>query len=175
MARRRVGGAVRGRAPRRETVWFEFGPALDTVAAASTSSLIFSLNAAALALRPFTVVRTRGTLFYRSDQVIAGERYGGNFGIAVVSDQASAVGVTAIPTPITDFGSDLWFVMEQMQGSLHVATAVGELELGFHIALDSKAMRRVDIGQDIVVVQETAAYHLSNALEVGFRMLVKLH
>ena len=51
-----------------------------------------------------------------SDQSAATELFIGNLGLAVVSDQATAVGVTAVPTPATDRGSDLWFLIEEGPG-----------------------------------------------------------
>jgi len=38
----------------------------------------------------------------RSDQFVATEGYEIAIGMAVVSDQALAIGVTAVPTPFTD-------------------------------------------------------------------------
>ncbi len=145
------------------------------ITSASTALAVFSLNAAALALRPFTVVRTRGILFGRSDQTAASENWGGAMGIAVVSDQASAVGITALPTPVTDFGSDLWFMLLQQQGRFDLKSAVGVLESGRTVDIESKAMRKVDVGQDIVVVIETTSFNLSWSTSLGFRMLIKLH
>ncbi len=161
--------------PRRKTAWISFGPNLFLIPGVSTALLNFTLNAAALALRPFTIVRTRGSLFYRSDQVAASESYGGGFGIAVVSDQAAAIGITAIPTPVTDFPSEKFFVIEQMNGRIDVATSVGIDDTGRERLLDSKAMRKVDISEDIVVTMETASFHTSLQMVQAFRILVKLH
>jgi len=161
--------------PKRQTVWFEAAPVETAVGSASTAVLIGSLNAAALALRPFTVIRTRGLIHVRSNQIAATETYGCGYGHAVVSDQASAIGVTAVPTPITDYGSDLWYLIEQIQGRLDLATAVGFRDSGQAIYFDSKAMRRVDIGQDIVEVVESTAFQVGQQVTTSFRILVKLH
>ncbi len=161
-----------GRAPRRESVWLEFAPTSTTVAA-STAVLVFSLNAAALALEPFTVIRTRGLLQLTSDQEAAAENSRLGFGIAVVSDQATAIGVTAVPTPITDMGSDLWFVYELMFHNFTPTPAGIGPNYNQH-RFDSKAMRKVDIGQDIVVTVEQQAA-VGSILAMGFRMLIKLH
>ncbi len=93
MARRRdfVRGASAIRS-RRETTWFEFQPAEATIGTAGDSVLLFSLNAAALALRPFTIVRSRFMAAIRSDHAAAIEHQLGAVGLAVVSDQAVAVG-----------------------------------------------------------------------------------
>ncbi len=58
--RSRAGGFIRGGRHRRETIWL--GTAQTSSGfAATTVAILNSLNAAALALRPFTVVRVRGT------------------------------------------------------------------------------------------------------------------
>ena len=162
------------RGPTRETLWFEF-QTNSTITAASTALLDFSLNAAALALRPFTIVRTRGELFSRSDQQLATEVYGGNWGIAVVSDQAAAIGVTAVPNPVSDYGSDLWLAIEAVHGQFTFATAASIMESGARTVIDSKAMRRVDVGQDVIVARETPSFSPSWRTTQTFRMLVKLH
>ena len=70
------------------------------------------LNAAALALRPFTVVRTRANLIIRSDQQAASELFEVAYGETVVSEQASAAGVVSVPTPVTEDASD-WHVYDR--------------------------------------------------------------
>ena len=175
MARRRFGRAPALRqGQRRETVWFDFIPVIVGLSSVG-GTILFSLNAAALALRPFTVVRTRFQLFTRSDQQSASEDQLSAMGIAVVSDEASAVGVTAVPTPITEMGSDLWFVHKVLMGSFFAADATGLGNRGFPYEVDSKAMRKVDIGQDLVVVAEFSGAGLGSVMFVGGRMLVKLH
>ena len=174
----RKSGFVRRRgAMVRDTVWFQFLFTRVTMAAASTAVLSTSLNAAALALRPFTIVRTRGVVGFNSDQVGATESYQGSIGMCVVSDQASGIGVTAVPTPQTDLGSDLWFLHESGFGRFEFVSGVGVLEVGSNMdrVVDSKAMRKVDIGQDLVIVQETSAISNGMILTFQFRMLVKVH
>jgi len=168
-------GSFAPRAERRKSVWFQFVPSEITLAGPSVAALFFSLNAAALALRPFTVVRTRGVFGVRSDQSGASEDYSGSLGIAVVSEQASAIGVTAVPTPETDRASDLFFTYESLAGFLQRDSAVGMEELGKWKDIDSKAMRKVDIGQDLVVTVETSAISLGAIVHFSARMLVKLH
>ncbi len=57
----------------RETRWLD-GPHNRTSVAAGAVSIILSLTAVELALRPFTVIRTRGIWSLRSDQLAAGEQ-----------------------------------------------------------------------------------------------------
>ncbi len=69
--------------------------------AAASSVLIGTLNAAALLLRPFTIMRSRGFTFVDSDQNAASEAPFGVFGMIVVTDSATAAGIASIPTPTT--------------------------------------------------------------------------
>ena len=134
------------------------------------------MNAAALALRPFTIVRTRFQIMVTSDQVIASEDQGGALGMAVVSDQATAIGVSAVPTPITDMGSDLWFVHQQYHTAFTLVSGVGfDGRSGQVVDIDSKAMRKVDIGQDVVIVAESDTPSSGYDFTVGGRMLIKVN
>ncbi len=162
------------RAQRRQTLWL-FGATVDTTLSGSPSAVITtSLNAAALALRPFTIVRTRGIMHVMSDQNAADESYIGDMALAVVSDQAVAVGVTAVPTPLTDKGSDLFFVYEQIPGRIEVFDTTGVLEpRGQFIQWDSKAMRKVNDDQDVVSVVENEIAGVR--MITSCRMLIKLH
>ena len=56
------------------------------------------LSAIGLALRPFTLIRVRGIFTIASDQSAATETQVGALGVAVVSEQAASIGVTAVPT-----------------------------------------------------------------------------
>ena len=162
------------RTQKRLTSWFQFAPT-DVTMTASGGTVIFSLNAAALALRPFTVVRTRFEIQVGSDQAAAIEKQVVGVGIAVVSDQAAAIGVTAVPTPITDIGSDLWFMHQLVYGD--ESSLTDRTRSSTRVSVDSKAMRKVDIGQDLVVVAEisTAAGDSGAIVIVGGRMLVKVN
>ncbi len=161
---------------RRKTVWASIAPAENTMAAPSTAVLSHSAGAGLLAARPFTIVRTRLVLHVRPDQVAATEDYGVAVGGAVVSDQAAAVGVTAVPTPDTDRVSDLFFFYEETYGLFFFGTGVGtQFVGGQRLVIDSKAMRKVDEGSDVVFVQETQAVVASATTFLAGRMLIKLH
>jgi len=171
---RRSGRVFRGGRMRRESLWAALGTVETTMAGAPTAVLILSLNATALALRPFTVVRTRGIMQVRSDQVAGIESYGVDFGLAVVSDQAVLVGVTAVPTPLTDKASDIWYVYEQMFATQTGNASTGNVQdVGTSKEFDSRAMRKVEEGSDIVGVVEN---ELAGAIVVvSGRFLIKLH
>jgi len=173
---RKSGFVRRGGSMRRETMWVGIGEVDQVLAAANTAVLIQSSNAALLALRPFTVVRSHITWFAGSDQTAAQEAWQVAFGVAVVSDQATAIGVTAVPTPFTDLGSDLFFVHQVQAGRFIFISGVGVEPLGGRqIQIDSKAMRKVNDDQDIVFVLENSGVSLGSRNITAGRMLIKLH
>jgi len=174
---RKSGFIRRGGVMRRESMWFTITRTATVLGTAGSVALITSLNAAALALRPFTIVRTRGLWNCRSDQTGALEAYATSFGMAVVSDQSVAIGVTAIPTPETDRGSDLWFVYEDMASQFLFISGVGvHPNAGEVLRFDSKAMRKVEDGQDIVSVIENFALAATGTTNtISGRLLIKLH
>ncbi len=175
---RRSGLVLRGGTNRRATTWIPLEAGRAVMGGAQTAILVAALSAGALALRPFTIVRTRGFWHVRSDQVAATEVYGCSLGKCVVSDQAVAIGVTAVPTPDTDMGSELWFVHESMYSEIFVGAAPSQIgDNGLSSQYDSRAMRKVEEGQDVITVMETgtALASVSAIVTNVDRLLVKLH
>jgi len=170
---RKSGNVMRGGRFRRATNWLGGSFLQTTLASTNAVALTSSLSAGALALRPFTVVRTRGVMLVTSDQTSVSEVYSVQMGFAVVSDQATAIGVTAVPTPDTDINSDAWFVYESVFGSFEVTSDIGRLLNGTLHNYDSKAMRKVDEGFDVVQVMECPSS--SAIVRDSFRTLIKLH
>jgi len=175
MARRFTRGRVAA-GSRRLTSWFTIPPASVTMTSTG-GSLISSLNAAGLARRPFTIIRTHLTVHMASDQIIADEIQAMAVGMCVVSDQATAIGVTAVPTPDTDRASDLWYLHQDLMSDFSFATGVGfDAQGGSVVHIDSKAMRKVNDDQDVLLVAELSS-GISNGLFARFagRFLVKDH
>ena len=172
---RRSGLVVRGGRSVRESLWIGVGATATIITGPQGNAILNSFNTIALALRPFTNVRVRGVMHMESDQTAAAENQAAAIAYAVVSDQASAVGITAVPTPVADLGSDLFFVYKSLLGS----SLVGETGDGANVMAeyDSRAMRRVDDDSDLVVVLGTDVAALSAGVFVrhSARLLVKLH
>jgi len=132
------------------------------------------LNAAALALRPFTIVRTRLLVTFESDQAAVSERPIGSFGMQVVTDNATAVGITAVPQPDTDTDND-FFVYQSLIMSHIFLTSAGFMTPAQETYLvDSKAMRKVGPGDDVAITSELSTAS-GGVLVVQGRMMVKLH
>ncbi len=111
---RKSGFTLRSGVMRRDTLWSGINSSRTTLGVASTAALINSAGAGLLALRPFTIVRSRLNWHVASDQEVASEVYGASLAAAVVTDQASAIGITAVLTPETDQGSDSFFVFDSI-------------------------------------------------------------
>ena len=172
ISNRKSGFITRSGVKRRETVWFGATVLANTLAS-GTPVFVAALNAAGLALRPFTIVRSRGWSYVVTDQEAADEVQSAAVGLAVVSDQASAIGVTALPTPVTDSASDLWFVYDWNASDFRFGDATGFGKVGNFREIDSKAMRKVEDGQDVVQVVENTGTGAD--FRIFVRMLVKLH
>ena len=174
---RKSGFIMRDGRMRRQTLWFTSASINTTLSAASTASIVISLNAAALALRPFTIVRNRGYFSIRSDNfaVSTSETYEAAVGQIVVKDEAVAIGVTAVPTPIAQDASD-WHVYARLIGRTQIsADGVAESNVIHQMEIDSKAMRKVDLGEDMIEVVETSPLSLGLVTVHYFRTLIKLH
>ncbi len=92
-----------------------------------------------------------------------------------MSDQALAIGVTAVPTPNADVNSDLWLLHQWLMNSIQVSSATSVFQAQNNYQVDSRAMRKVEEGQDVVGVAEFSAQGAGFVLIDAGRMLVKLH
>ena len=174
MAHRGFVRGARSRSNRRETQWLALPPTTSTLD--NSAAFVLSLTTAELALRPFTIVRTHLTILQQSDQSAAAELQVGAVGICVVSEAASGVGVTALPTPITELDSDLWLVHATMVNQFLFADATGFVSpTGLVTRVDSKAMRKVNNDQDVAVLTEGATLGEGMLITMLGRMLIKLH
>ncbi len=100
-----------------------------------------------------TLVRTRGILSVSSDQSAAQEEQTGALGIIRVTDAAAAIGITAIPGPVTDGDDDGWVVWQPFsQRTTNVIDGVQSHQY----TIDSKAQRIVREGQQLAVVLENS-------------------
>ncbi len=164
---------VRGKS--RETVWVGLSPTT-VVMTGLGGTIVFSLAAPGLALRPFTVVRSKISVYVRSDQEAAAELQMGAVAIAIVTDQASAIGVTAVPTPITDIDSDSFLLYGSFLNAQGTNTGAGsQVPSGHQIDFDSKAMRKVTESDDLIVVTEIDSTSAGVSLLITGRLLFKLH
>ena len=105
-----------------------------------------------------TVRRTRGRFHFHSDQGASLEEISGAFGAVIVTDAAAAIGITAIPGPVTDASDDNWYLWESFMGALADNTGgnIASTNVPMQV-FDSKAMRKVETGFQIAFVVENAS------------------
>ena len=161
---------------RRESRWLASTWTSDTIAT-DAAVIVTLLDAGALALLPFTVVRTRGFMHIATDQAGTTEDQSVIYGNIVVKEEASTVGITAVPTPELESDSD-WHLFEPLTTRFQLNSAIGFVHpAGVGKEFDSKAMRKVDVGSQLLGVAEVGASGLSEGLilRVFVRILIKLH
>ena len=94
----------------------------------------------------------------------------------MVSNQVAAIGITVIPTPVTEQASDLFFVHQFGLWSISFASGSGITAPSASVyEIDSKAMRKVSDDQDVAIVVENEDSSFGCQIKVVFRMLLKLH
>ncbi len=124
---------------------------------------------------PETIVRVHGQLHVVSDQAGATERPFGAVGLAVVSNESVAIGVTAVPTPYGDADSDFWFMHRFWAAPMHFASAVGiSMRAGWSFDLSSKAMRKVTTDQTVILVMENGDATGGVRYRLDLRILTKV-
>jgi len=151
MAHRR---SFSSRAPRRGTFWGR-SPADTTPTFIANNTAVLDSTSAISAAEGQTIVRIRGTIFIVSDQASSLEDQVGALGVAVVSEQAVAVGVGSVPTPYTDQDSDKWMLHQYFAARTSVDSAGADLSGPYQrFDFDSKAMRKMVLGDEMIFVVE---------------------
>ena len=105
-----------------------------------------------------TVRRTRGRFLAASGQSSNMDEVIGAWGAVVVTDAAAAIGITAIPGPITDASDDNWFIWESflsMRADAPGASVSASTMANAGEMYDSKAMRKVATGFQLAFVVES--------------------
>ena len=124
------------------------------------ATIAVAINADAI-----TMVRLRGEmLFYLTAATALADGFDLAVGLAVVSDQAFAVGVTAIPGPLAEDNWDGWFYHRYVHiaagGPIVAANVslepgqVNSTSAAVRFEVDGKAMRKVKEGDSIVTILE---------------------
>ncbi len=171
---RRFHQQVRGTRSVRQNQWLVID--IDEVAIdTNTQLLAASLSAAALLLRPFTVVRTHILVGWRSDQIAASQGCNAAVGLIVVNDQAVVAGVASIPSPVVNQDAP-FYVWQPMMQQMIFGSNIGFTQEGYvQYEIDSKAMRKVGPNEDIVVTVENVDNTDGGLFTAIGRFLIKLH
>ena len=180
MPRSRQSSRGYARAERRLTAW-SLGPGgddilFDPAAPSATSNGVFGSGVTPV-IPQLTVVRIRGmftALLKTADAANAG--FTGAVGIGIVSADAFAIGITAIPKPFSDaeWPGWLWHQFFDLTASFALAANTTQPP-SIRIPVETKAMRKLRLNEILFAnfeVGETAAATLR--MTFVSRMLVKL-
>ena len=167
----------RGRSSQRRATSWVFGPGGQAATAISASGQQIVGSGLVLIPEGATLVRTRGFVELVLEAAAnIGEGISGAFGIGLVTNEAFAIGATAIPGPLSEMDWDGWLYHQFW--SLHASTAtiadgVNVGRYGFDV--DSKAMRKWDTSMTLVAMVEATEIGVSQ-VEMFFdsRLLIKL-
>jgi len=169
----RARGFARARGgPRRQVTWI--GPADQGYVAVASGAkvLVGSFDAAANGLEKPTVVRTRGEVSIIPSSTASDLSMVGAYGLAIVSDQAFGIGITAIPGPWSDPSWDGWFVWRPFGLRVEVIDSTGVFMSQHSQEVDSKAMRKITDNETLVLVAESQSGAVS--ISMPLRLLFKL-
>ena len=159
----------RGRSsPGRLTQWV--GPADQAfLAIASTATSILS---SILFEEPVTVVRTRGWIGIQPGAFTADVNIVGAVGVGIVTAEAFNAGVASVPSPYLDADWGGWLVWRSFGYRFEKQTTDTDLLVDWGFEVDSKAMRKVQANERLVVVAESqvGAFNIMD----GLRTLIKL-
>ncbi len=160
MARR--SGFTHRSQPRRQTSW-ALGPESSAQNVASSTTQIWTV-ATVPVIEGLTIVRTRGFIRCLLTTVSAADSgFSGAFGIGVTNQNAVAVGVGSVPTPITDLDWDGWLwhsFFDVRSITATIADGANAVAMEWSMEIDSKAMRKLND-------TETAVFGATEVTETG--------
>ena len=162
---------------RRRVSWEE-GPGGTPFTRSDTVPLLITAGVVTL-VDGTTLVRTRGALTLMMKASAANsDSMAGAFGIGVTRTEAFSAGVGSVPTPIAEQDWDGWiywtpFYFESLTDAEVINT--GGVS-GIRLEIDSKAMRKLDIGDVIYAAIEVGAEVGTSIITGHFdsRLLFKL-
>ncbi len=159
---------------RRSTSWSGSVEEVDGSLSSSATSL-WSL-AGIPSVEGLTIIRTRGVCgLTLLSATAAGDGFFGAIGIGITTDEAIAVGVTAVPGPITDDSWDGWLYHQYFDLRSTTATIADGTNISrVVIEIDSKAMRKFPVGMTVfgsteVVESGTATLEIQAATRMLFK------
>ena len=168
MARARRSFAGRD-GPKRMTEWSQYSGAGFAAVSAGGATLLSTIAFES----PGTLIRTRGLISIKPQSFAADVGIVGAFGIAMVSAEAAAVGITALPEPHSDADWGGWMVLQPFAFHYEFQDGSGGLLGSVQIEVDSKAMRKVGLSTVAIFIAEgiSGAFNIADES----RLLLKLH
>ena len=157
VSRSRRPGSFNSSSPRRQTSWTA-GPG-GIITQSATGKTLFGTGIVPT-IEGLTIARLRGeAMFSMRSAGSAADSWRGAVGMALVTDEAFAVGVTAVPGPLTDIDFDEWMWWSAFQLTAAIGAVASDepsypLTQAIRIPIDNKAMRKFPVGKTLVCVAE---------------------
>ena len=160
---------------RRQTGW-EQGPGGFTLFSSAGPTAGILGPSTLLVVDGHTLVRTRGVYeLVLKTAATVGDGFHGALGIGVVTEPAFSVGVTAIPTPISEVEWDGWLWHEFFSLTSPTVTPGENSASVIRMPIDSKAMRKVGINEVIYAAIEMTEIGVATLdARLNTRILFKL-
>jgi len=161
---------------RRKTTW-DFGPGGTAPQAISGSGSILLVSALISVVNGITLVRLRGAFrWYLTLATNPGDGFQGAFGVGIATSAAVVAGAAAVPTPLTEQGSDNWMYWRAIgiHGPVASSTSLNDATVE-SFEVDSKAMRKFPTEMSIYAAVELVEIGTATAdLFFDSRVLGKL-
>ena len=160
------------RAPKRKTVWVGTASSASVAVASAASVIHSSFVPSALSMLAPTIVRVRGFFSIFPSVLTADLTWFGAYGLCIVSDEALAIGTTAIPRPHDDDDWPGWLVHGYFGGHVEADAAGPLLTQPTSFSVDSKAMRKVGVNESVVWMVEAQLGAVTAVLQARVLMLM---
>jgi len=102
-----------------------------------------------------TLIRTRGTIIHSPEVLTADLEYHGAWGLGFVSDQAFAIGATALPGPFDEADWGGWLAHGYFGMKYDLTSDIGRIIVSENILVDSKAMRKAGQNDTLILMAES--------------------
>ena len=134
--------------------------------AASTKVLVAALSPEFVSGE--TIRRMRGTLAVTATSAFF---FHGAIGAFVANDAALTAGVGSLLDPVTDVAEDAWFWYQSFHGGAFTAEGSAGSGSAQVMAIDSKAMRRVEMGYSVAFVVANGSAVSTFSIALSLRVL----
>jgi len=162
---------------RRKTAW-GVGPGDSSpVVLTGSGATILGLGTTPTTQLGLTVVRLRGLLgFTMISGTAIGDGFTGAVGVGVFTASAFAIGVTAMPQPVTemDWGGWMWHQFIDMR--VNAANVFDGVMQGLRVDVDSKAMRKLTSDEFVLgaIIEVTEVGTAQIEVSFDSRVLLKI-
>ncbi len=164
----------RTRAPRRRTMWTRARTEEQVITTNAVGAIVLVNASANVLFTEVTITRIVGSIYMRGTDAGPWEAFPYSMGIVTVTEQANAIGVSALPDPESQEGVDwMYWRASQLSGIGEPTDASSNLYQE-RIELDLRSQRRLkENNTDCnLIIKNASAFSMT--VSVGLNVLLKL-